>query len=112
MWGFTWHVILGSLVGFGIGIVVILLIDAKNIINHTLKNPANNQYSRKNLAGVACMAFAMLYCIYGLANDKVLQEFVVAIFVGASLTCLGISSWEKANVDRITKKINENEKQP
>lgn len=110
MWNFTWHLILGSLIGFALGIIAILLIDAKAIVNDTLKNPSTKQWSRKNLTGFLCMVFAMVYCLYGLIYAKELQEFVVAIFVGASLTCLGISSWEKANVDRITKKIRENEK--
>jgi hypothetical protein len=68
------------------------------LINETLKNPQSGRWSRKNLAGFACMAYAMGYCTYGIYHDKTIQEFVVAIFVGASLTCLGISSWEKVNV--------------
>lgn len=68
------------------------------IINHTLKNPATGIWSRKNLTGFGCMVYAMGYCTYGIVMDRTIHEFVVAVFVSASLTCLGISSWEKANI--------------
>lgn len=91
--------LLGFSIGIILGIIAIILIDFKNIVNDTLKNPKTQQWSRKNLTGFISMIFAMGYCAYGVAFDKPIHEFVVAIFVGAALTCLGISSWEKANIE-------------
>jgi hypothetical protein len=68
------------------------------IVNQTLKNPKSGLWSRKNLTGISCIGYAMGYSTYGLIASKTTQEFVVAIFVGAGLTCLGISSWEKKHV--------------
>jgi hypothetical protein len=98
---------LGLVIGIILGIIFIILIDAKAIINDTLKNPKTQQWSRKNITGFICMVCAIYYCLYGLIYDKTIQEFVVAIFVGASLTCLGISSWEKANINKINKDEDE-----
>jgi hypothetical protein len=72
----------------------------QDIINHTLKNPKTGHWSRKNLTGFSCIVYAMFYSTYGLFLDRPIQEFVVAIFVGAGLTCLGISSWEKINLPK------------
>ena len=93
-------IIFGSVIGIVLGIVAIIAIDAKAIINDTLKNPKTQQWSRKNLTGFMSMVFAMSYCAYCTRYDKPIQEFVVAIFVSAALTCLGISSWEKANLTK------------
>lgn len=70
------------------------------LINHTLKNPKTGEWSRKNITGFLCMVYAMSYCTHGLIIGCVVQEAIVGIFVGASLTCLGISSWEKLNLKK------------
>lgn len=94
----------GFVLGGVLGLAIIMLINSTAIVRDTLKNPKTNQWSRKSLTGFLCMMFAMAYCAYGVAREKEIEEFVVAIFVGASLSCLGLSSWEKANVK------NENDK--
>ena len=71
------------------------------IINETLKNPKTGQWSRKNIAGSVAFGYAMFYCTFGLIKDKQIQEFVVMAFLTFSATCLGISSWEKKNLEKI-----------
>jgi hypothetical protein len=79
----------------------------KKLINDTLKNPKTGEWSRKNLTGFACMLFSFAYVIYTTVADKEVHEFVVAIFVGAALTCLGISSWEKVYVPKNNSNSND-----
>jgi len=70
----------------------------KQIVDHCLKNPKTGQYSRKNVAGSLSFFTAVIYCGYGTMHDKPVQEFVIVAFLTFSAACLGISSWEKANV--------------
>lgn len=69
------------------------------IVEHTLQNPKSKQWSRKNLTSFTCLIYSMVYATGLISKDGEVHEFVVAIFVGAALTCLGISTWEKANVE-------------
>jgi len=72
----------------------------QKLILETLKNPKTGQWSRKNIAGSMAFAYAVYYCTYGLWEDKQIQEFVVMAFLTFSATCLGISSWEKKNIEK------------
>lgn len=74
----------------------------KQIIDHTLKNPGTGQWSRKNLTGFFSFAYAVYYATYGQVMDKPIQEFVVVSFLSVAVACLGISSWEKANVKGVS----------
>lgn len=88
----------GFFLGSLLALLFVLFLNSRGVVRDTLKNPKTNQWSRKSLTGFLCMMFAMGYCTYGVVKEKEIKEFVVAIFVGASLSCLGLSSWEKANV--------------
>jgi hypothetical protein len=69
-----------------------------NIIDQTLKNPKSGLWSRKNLTGFTSFVFAMAYSAFGMAAGKEVQEFVVGLFLSVTVTCLGMSSWEKKNL--------------
>ncbi len=91
-----------AIIGFMSGVFTSLVIFGnkftKKLIHDCLMNPKTGQFSRKNVTGFLCFIAAVVYCMYALVHDKTIQEFVVAIFMGACMTCLGISSWEKKNV--------------
>lgn len=69
------------------------------IIRDTLMNPKTGQWSRKNLACVTSLFYAMWYAGYGLVIGKDVQEFVIWGFLGLSGGLLGLSSWEKKNLN-------------
>lgn len=70
----------------------------KKLSNDTLKNPATGQWSRKNLTGFLSFVYLVFYCTHGLVREKEVHEFVVITFASIAVACLGISSWEKANI--------------
>lgn len=70
------------------------------IIRETLMNPHNGQWSRKNVIGFSSFAYAIHYVTYAQMHDKPVQEFVVVAFLSLAATCLGISTWEKANIPK------------
>lgn len=70
----------------------------KKIVNECIKNPKTGQYSRKNVAGTFAFAFITAYCAYDIIIHKTIHEFVVAAYIAFAAACLGISSWEKANI--------------
>lgn len=96
------YVIVAFMGGLFTGFIIVGRKEIKKLINDTLKNPRTGEYSRKNITGFLAFIVAVVYCMYALVHDKVIQEFVVALFLGTAMTCLGLSSWEKVNV---TKKI-------
>ena len=65
------------------------------IVDHTLKNPKTGEWSRKNLTGFTAFIYSMYYCQDCMVRGVPIQEFVIAIYTGVALACLGISSWEK-----------------
>lgn len=81
----------------------------QKLTNDTLKNPATGQWSRKNLTGFLSFVYLVFYCTHGLVREKEVHEFVVITFASIAVACLGISSWEKANIIKpsIEKKGNE-----
>lgn len=68
------------------------------LIDETLKNPKNGQWSRKNLTSFLAFVFAMFYAGYGLVFEKEIHDFVVIGFLSLTASLLGISSWEKKNL--------------
>jgi hypothetical protein len=96
------YAILAFMGGLFVGLFVMGNSEIKKVINETLKNPRNGEYSRKNITGFSCFAVSVIYCMYALVHDKAIQEFVIAIFMSASMACLGISSWEKVNISKPT----------
>lgn len=94
---FDWHI-----ASFMAGLLVAFFIAGnktmKKIVDECIKNPKTGQYSRKNVAGTVAFAIATSYCTYDIVHNKVLHEFVIAAYLTFAAACLGISSWEKANV--------------
>lgn len=70
------------------------------IISQTLKNPKTGQWSRKNLTSFVSFLFAMLYSLLGMIMDKTVHEFVVIGFLTLAGGMLGVSSWEKKNIQQ------------
>ena len=70
------------------------------IIKDTLKNPGTNQWSRKNLTAVTSLFYAMWYAAHGLIFCGEVLEFVVFGFLGLAGGMLGVSSWEKFNINK------------
>jgi len=66
----------------------------QTLVNDTLKNPRTGLWSRKNLTGFSAFTYLLWYCTF----ETPVHEFVVITFAGIAVTCLGISSWEKANI--------------
>jgi hypothetical protein len=79
----------------------------KKLVNDTLKNPNTGVWSRKNLTGFTAFVYLIFYCTHGLIEAKEVHEFVVITFASIAVACLGISSWEKANIiQKVTKDEN------
>lgn len=70
------------------------------LVHDTLKNPKTGNWSRKNVTGFIAFTYTIVYCSYGQIYDKTIHEFVVLGFLGAAISCLGISSWEKVNIKK------------
>lgn len=64
-----------------------------------LKNPKTGRFSRKNITVFVCLVYAILYSTYGMIFDKTVHEFVVWGFLTLAGGLLGVSSWEKKNLN-------------
>lgn len=67
------------------------------LIEDTLKT--DGKWSRKSLTCFACLVFSMGYSIYGMIDEKEVKEFVVIAFLSVATGSLGLSSWEKKNLN-------------
>lgn len=71
------------------------------LIDETLKNPKTGQWSRKNITSFVSFIFAMVYSLTGSYwADGQVHEFIVVSFLGLSGGMLGVSSWEKFNINK------------
>jgi hypothetical protein len=89
------HIIAAFMAGLAVAFALFGNTRLQGVVDQTLKNPKSGEWSRKNLTGFAAFIYSMYYCQDCMVRGVPIQEFVVAIYMGAALTCLGISSWEK-----------------
>src|SRR4051812_10402322 len=92
--------ILSFMAGLAVAFVLMGNKRMNKIVDQTLKNPKTGEWSRKNLTGFTAFLYSMYYCQDCMVRGATIQEFVVAIYTGVALTCLGISSWEKIQLKK------------
>jgi hypothetical protein len=73
-------------------------IQCDKLIADTLKNPKTGRHSRKNWTGFVSFIFSMAYVTFCTITNRNVQEFVLVPFLTVTMTCFGMSSWEKVNL--------------
>jgi hypothetical protein len=72
----------------------------KKLIRDTLQNPKTGQWSRKNITSASSFAALVLY-VFGMPFfGHEVHDFVAATFATLTGSLLGISSWEKFNLNQ------------